>query len=157
MKQLKCGWRRSENWLPRPTFRKESWRRWSSPSRRNGRLRKLSRNKVSRLRRASRAGLLLPRSSCAPFERLVFFRCFSSLPTNSHQDYRKRFQRCLMSNEFSHVRKPSVAYWLSTFCCGLGQIYCGRVGRGLIMYCIMMMFWPIVAVIIFWGTSGRSW
>ncbi len=56
-----------------------------------------------------------------------------------------------MSNEFSHIRKPSVAMWLSSLCCGLGQIYCGRVGRGLIMYCIMMMFWPIVAVIVFLG------
>lgn len=56
-----------------------------------------------------------------------------------------------MSNEMSHVRKPSVAYWLSTICCGLGQIYCGRVGRGLIIYCISMMFWPIVATIVFLG------
>jgi signal peptidase I len=56
-----------------------------------------------------------------------------------------------MSNEFSHVRKPSVAYWMSALCCGLGQIYCGRVGRGLIMYCISMMFWPIIAIIVFLG------
>jgi signal peptidase I len=56
-----------------------------------------------------------------------------------------------MSNEFCHSRKPSVAYWFSTICCGLGQIYCGRVGRGLIMYCISMMFWPVVAVFVFCG------
>ncbi len=56
-----------------------------------------------------------------------------------------------MSNESSHVRKPSVAYWFSTLCCGLGQIYCGRVGRGLIMYNISMMFLPVVAVLIFLG------
>ena len=39
-----------------------------------------------------------------------------------------------MTSEMSHVRKPSLAMWLSYFCCGLGQIYCGRVGRGLVMY-----------------------
>ncbi|MBC8114386.1 MAG: signal peptidase I [Candidatus Saccharimonas sp.] len=58
-----------------------------------------------------------------------------------------------MTTEMSHVRKPSVAMWLSTFCCGLGQIYCGRVGRGLVMYCLSMMFWPLVAITIFSGST----
>lgn len=56
-----------------------------------------------------------------------------------------------MPNELSHVRKPSIAYWLSSICCGVGQIYCGRVGRGLILYCISMLFWPIIAIIVFSG------
>lgn len=58
-----------------------------------------------------------------------------------------------MTTAMSHVRKPSVAMWLSTFCCGLGQIYCGRVGRGLVMYCVSMMFWPLVAITIFSGST----
>lgn len=57
-----------------------------------------------------------------------------------------------MTSEMSHVRKPSVAMWLSTFCCGLGQIYCGRVGRGLVMYSVTMMAWPLMAVIILSGS-----
>ena len=51
-----------------------------------------------------------------------------------------------MTTEMSHVRKPSVAMWLSSFCCGLGQIYCGRVGRGLVMYSVSMIVWPLVIV-----------
>jgi signal peptidase I len=58
-----------------------------------------------------------------------------------------------MTTEMSHVRKPLVAMWLSTFCCGLGQIYCGRVGRGLVMYCLSMMLWPLVAITIFSGST----
>ena len=57
-----------------------------------------------------------------------------------------------MTTEMSHVRKPSVAMWLSSFCCGLGQIYCGRVGRGLVMYSITMMAWPLMAVIVLLGS-----
>lgn len=57
-----------------------------------------------------------------------------------------------MTTKMSHVRKPSVAMWLSSFCCGLGQIYCGRVGRGLVMYCTSMMIWPIMAVIVYLGS-----
>ncbi len=58
-----------------------------------------------------------------------------------------------MTTAMSHVRKPSVAMWLSTFCCGLGQIYCGRVGRGLVMYCLSMMIWPLMAITIFSGST----
>ncbi len=57
-----------------------------------------------------------------------------------------------MTIEMSHVRKPSVAMWLSTFCCGLGQIYCGRVGRGLVMYSVTMLGFPLMAVIILLGS-----
>ncbi len=57
-----------------------------------------------------------------------------------------------MTTEMSHVRKPSVAMWLSTFCCGLGQIYCGRVGRGLVMYSVTMLGFPLMAVIILLGS-----
>ena len=57
-----------------------------------------------------------------------------------------------MTSPMSHVRKPSVAMWLSSSCCGLGQIYCGRVGRGLVMYSVTMMAWPIMAVIVLLGS-----
>ncbi len=58
-----------------------------------------------------------------------------------------------MTSEMSHVRKPSLAMWLSSFCCGLGQIYCGRVGRGLVMYCVSMMAWLVVAVLALLGNA----
>ena len=58
-----------------------------------------------------------------------------------------------MTTEMSHVRKPSQAMWLSSFCCGLGQIYCGRVGRGLVMYSVSMMAWLVVAVLALLGNA----
>ncbi len=58
-----------------------------------------------------------------------------------------------MTSEMSHVRKPSQALWLSSFCCGLGQIYCGRVGRGLVMYSVSMMAWLVVAVLALQGNA----
>ena len=58
-----------------------------------------------------------------------------------------------MTTEMSHVRKPSQAMWLSSFCCGLGQIYCGRVGRGLVMYSVSMMAWLVVVVLVLLGNA----
>lgn len=58
-----------------------------------------------------------------------------------------------MTSPMSHVRKPSVAMWLSSFCCGLGQIYCGRVGRGLVMYSVSMLAWLVVAVLALLGNA----
>lgn len=39
-----------------------------------------------------------------------------------------------MTTEFQNARKPWIATSLSLLCTGLGQIYCGRVGRGIVMY-----------------------
>ena len=61
-----------------------------------------------------------------------------------------------MTTEMSHVRKPSQAMWLSSFCCGLGQIYCGRVGRGLVMYSVSMMAWPIMAILVYLGSPSLA-
>jgi signal peptidase I len=49
-----------------------------------------------------------------------------------------------MSNENQHVRKPWIATSLSLVCTGLGHIYCGRVGRGLILYSLTLLFGPIL-------------
>ena len=49
-----------------------------------------------------------------------------------------------MNTEVSHVRKPWVATSLSLACTGLGQIYCGRAGRGLIMYSCSLLFGPVI-------------
>lgn len=51
-----------------------------------------------------------------------------------------------MNPEMSHVRKPWIATSLSLICTGLGQIYCGRVGRGLLMYTTSLMFGPLLVV-----------
>lgn len=51
-----------------------------------------------------------------------------------------------MNPEMSHVRKPWIATSLSLICAGLGQIYCGRVGRGLLMYTTSLMFGPLLVI-----------
>lgn len=48
--------------------------------------------------------------------------------------------------EFSHVRRPWIAVSLSLLCTGLGQIYCGRAGRGLMMYSASLLFGPVLIV-----------
>ncbi|MEI8379599.1 MAG: signal peptidase I [Planctomycetota bacterium] len=58
-----------------------------------------------------------------------------------------------MTNEMSHVRKPTVAMWLSALGCGVGQIYCGRVGRGLVMYCSSLLLWPVMTILVFTGST----
>jgi signal peptidase I len=59
-----------------------------------------------------------------------------------------------MSGGLLHERKPWVAASLSMLCCGLGQLYCGRAGRGLVMYSLAMMFGPLVIATVL---SGSSW
>lgn len=59
-----------------------------------------------------------------------------------------------MTIEMSHVRNPNVAMWLSTFGIGAGQIYCGRVGRGLVMFCVSLMLWPAMAILVFTGSTS---
>jgi signal peptidase I len=51
-----------------------------------------------------------------------------------------------MSTETSHVRKPWIATSLSKLCTGLGQIYCGQVRRGLVMYCGSLLLGPLIFV-----------
>lgn len=43
-----------------------------------------------------------------------------------------------------HERKPWTAANLSMLCCGLGQFYCGRAARGLVMASLALMLGPIV-------------
>ncbi|HUQ69507.1 MAG TPA: signal peptidase I [Planctomycetaceae bacterium] len=58
-----------------------------------------------------------------------------------------------MSGTLPLDRKPWVAASLSMLCCGLGQIYCGRAGRGLVMYSLSMLFGPIVIATVMTGSS----
>uniref|UniRef100_A0A7C2K1E1 Signal peptidase I n=1 Tax=Schlesneria paludicola TaxID=360056 RepID=A0A7C2K1E1_9PLAN len=58
-----------------------------------------------------------------------------------------------MSSSLSLERKPWVAASLSMLCCGLGQIYCGRAGRGLVLYSLSMMFGPLVVATVLSGSS----
>lgn len=51
-----------------------------------------------------------------------------------------------MSLETHHVRKPWVASSLSLVCTGLGQIYCGRAGRGLVMYSSSLLLGLVMVV-----------
>lgn len=51
-----------------------------------------------------------------------------------------------MTTEISHVRKPWIASSLSLICTGLGQIYCGRVGRGLVMYSSSLLLGPVLVL-----------
>ena len=43
-----------------------------------------------------------------------------------------------------HERRPGVAMSLSMLCCGLGQIYCGDAGRGLILFSSCLLLGPTV-------------
>jgi signal peptidase I len=51
-----------------------------------------------------------------------------------------------MLNSLPQVCKPWVAAALSTICCGLGQVYCGRMRRGLAMFALSLMFAPAVVL-----------
>lgn len=51
-----------------------------------------------------------------------------------------------MTIAISHARKPWIASSLSLICTGLGQIYCGQVGRGLVMYSSSLLLGPILVV-----------
>jgi signal peptidase I len=43
-------------------------------------------------------------------------------------------------------RKPWAARTLSMLCCGLGQIYCGQAGRGLIFYSSLLLLGPVIVL-----------
>jgi len=58
-----------------------------------------------------------------------------------------------MNTEMSHVRKPWVAASLSLLCTGLGQIYCGRAGRGLVMYSLSLLFGPLIIATAYFANS----
>ncbi len=49
-----------------------------------------------------------------------------------------------MINSLPQVRRTWIAAALSMSCCGLGQVYCGQVSRGLVMYGISLLFVPAV-------------
>ena len=49
-----------------------------------------------------------------------------------------------MSITTSHARKPWIAASLSLLCPGLGQIYCGQAGRGLVMFCGTLSLGPLI-------------
>ncbi|MBS0202554.1 MAG: signal peptidase I [Planctomycetes bacterium] len=51
-----------------------------------------------------------------------------------------------MNTEVFPVRKPWIAKSLSMICTGLGQIYCGRVERGLMMFCGSLLLGPVLIV-----------
>lgn len=61
-----------------------------------------------------------------------------------------------MSNESSNIRIPWLASSLSMFCPGLGQIYCGRAGRGLIIFGLFALFGPLVVGMSLITTSTPS-
>lgn len=58
-----------------------------------------------------------------------------------------------MSTEMSHVRKPLIAASLSLMCTGLGQIYCGRAGRGLVLYSMSLLFGPLIVATAYFANS----
>ncbi|MDP1798178.1 MAG: signal peptidase I [Planctomycetaceae bacterium] len=49
-----------------------------------------------------------------------------------------------MMNSLPQVRRTWIAAALSMSCCGLGQVYCGQLSRGLVMYGISLLFVPAV-------------
>lgn len=58
-----------------------------------------------------------------------------------------------MSATTSRERSPLVAMSLSMLCCGLGQIYCGEAGRGLILLSLSLLLGPIVVATALAATS----
>jgi len=58
-----------------------------------------------------------------------------------------------MNDKPSNSRIAWLASSLSMFCPGLGQIYCGRAGRGLIIFGMMMLFGPMAVGLSLLATS----
>jgi len=52
-----------------------------------------------------------------------------------------------MNPELTSARKPWIAVNLALICPGLGQIYCGRAGRGLILYACTLLFGPLLVAL----------
>ena len=61
-----------------------------------------------------------------------------------------------MNDKPSNSRVPWLASSLSMFCPGLGHIYCGRAGQGLIIFGLMMLFGPLAVGLSVLATS-TSW
>ena len=60
------------------------------------------------------------------------------------------------SHEPTHTRIPWLALALTMCCPGLGQLYCGRAARGLVMFGSFALFGPIVVGMSFIATSTAS-
>jgi len=69
------------------------------------------------------------------------------------QDGGQRDYRAEGSERFSTVRRPSTALELSLVLTGLGQIYCGRIGRGLVLMFLAALCLPALIVPLFYGPS----
>ncbi len=61
-----------------------------------------------------------------------------------------------MSAESSRTRIPWLAMSLTMCCPGLGQLYCGRAARGLILFGSFALFGPLVVGMSFFATSTAS-
>jgi len=61
-----------------------------------------------------------------------------------------------LTGEF-HRRKPSTALLLSLLCGGLGQIYCGRLARGVVLLLITTVIGPVVIAALFLGHTGWTY
>jgi signal peptidase I len=61
-----------------------------------------------------------------------------------------------MSDESSRSRIPWLAMSLTMCCPGLGQLYCGRAARGLILFGSFALFGPLVVGMSFVATSTAS-
>lgn len=62
----------------------------------------------------------------------------------------------LTSHESSHARLPWLALALTMCCPGLGQLYCGRAARGLVMFGSFALFGPLVVGLSLVATSTAS-
>lgn len=60
------------------------------------------------------------------------------------------------SHEPSHARLPWLAVALTMCCPGLGQLYCGRAARGLVMFGSFALFGPLVVGLSLIATSTAS-
>lgn len=60
------------------------------------------------------------------------------------------------SHETSHARLPWLAMALTMCCPGLGQLYCGRAARGLVMFGSFALFGPLVVGLSLIATSTAS-
>ena len=60
------------------------------------------------------------------------------------------------THEHSHARLPWLAVALTMCCPGLGQLYCGRAARGLVMFGSFALFGPLVVGLSLIATSTAS-
>jgi TM2 domain-containing membrane protein YozV len=55
------------------------------------------------------------------------------------------------------MKNPGVAAVLSFFVCGLGQIYNGQIGKGLIMMVCYFISWALMFILIGFITTPALW